>query len=686
MSPPTTGVTSKMTRKARESPDYRGLYLSSLALIYLIAFWSYFTQFPGLNSSSGLEPASRLFPYAFPWLKDKVHDVDTFCELTAVVGMLLSGLVATIPRLRDLPLLFLPLAGMYCVLVRTGGTFYSFQWDMLLLETGILTAFSGSNPYPLRFLLFKLMFMSGVVKLQANCPTWTNLTALEYHLATQCLPGPLAWHVHQLPPFLLRLGVAVTLWVEISVPFMLIVPMDRWRYWAALLQIILQILIILTGNYNYFNLLTMALCLPCLQRDNEREKSRVRSLFEHVSCFAFLAWTFWQMFSFEFDSHDVWRTLNVKLWTTGSDSTRLSEWGVPVATGSTILCTIYFGFEKARQTKSSAARITSVVTMITSVFLIGLISVPLSGLAPKLRSNLVIKAFQPYHQRHLQPYGFANGYGLFRRMTGVGSSPGKNSVGWAGLPPSIVERPEVVLEYQQREEGEWKELEFRWKPRSSKLLPKQMAPHQPRLDWQMWFAALGGIQSNPWLINLVKKILGRCEPVLNLISPDNELQDITAIRGKLYHYDFTRIDSEWSRQIPNAKILKKPKGATFITQLLSIPSKVWTRKFTGNYMPPFKVGDDKLEQYLFSHGFLDVCVRMDDAEERCHGKNDTVWCFAAAFIRSTQLHLLIPAILGFLWTAKKRRRLRREFRSRRSKGRMQTSPSSVAVDESKKKQ
>ena len=33
------------------------------------------------------------------------------------------------------------------------------------------------------------------------------------------------------------------------------------------------------------------------------------------------------------------------------------------------------------------------------------------------------------------------------------------------------------------------------------------APHQPRLDWQMWFAALGGYHNNPWLVNLVYKLL-----------------------------------------------------------------------------------------------------------------------------------------------------------------------------------
>lgn len=86
-----------------------------------------------------------------------------------------------------------------------GGQFYTFQWDTLLIETGFLTALCFApwqslnlrkeditatttvGCWPLRFLLFKLMFMSGIVKVQAECPTWENLTALEFHFATQCV-------------------------------------------------------------------------------------------------------------------------------------------------------------------------------------------------------------------------------------------------------------------------------------------------------------------------------------------------------------------------------------------------------------------------------------------------------------------------------------------------------------------
>mmetsp|Transcript_37611 Transcript_37611/g.117575 ORF Transcript_37611/g.117575 Transcript_37611/m.117575 type:complete len:477 (-) Transcript_37611:356-1786(-) len=119
----------------------------------------------------------------------------------------------------------------------------------------------------LRFAFFKLMLMSGVVKLSARCPTWEQLTALEYHFATQCIPTPLAWHAHQLPPALLRLGVGATLIIEIPLALLLIAPFRQLRRLGAAFQVLLQLLIMLTGNYTFFNALTLLLCVPVWEDD-----------------------------------------------------------------------------------------------------------------------------------------------------------------------------------------------------------------------------------------------------------------------------------------------------------------------------------------------------------------------------------------------------------------------------------
>jgi len=111
-----------------------------------------------------------------------------------------------------------------------------------------------------RWLLFKLRFMSGLAKLASGDPAWSGLTALNTYFEVQPLPNPLSWYAHQLPEWLLKVGTAGTLFVELVVPLMMFLP-RRWRFAAAWLTIFWQVLIILTSNHNWINLLTIILCL-----------------------------------------------------------------------------------------------------------------------------------------------------------------------------------------------------------------------------------------------------------------------------------------------------------------------------------------------------------------------------------------------------------------------------------------
>jgi hypothetical protein len=64
-------------------------------------------------------------------------------------------------------------------------------------------------------------------------------------------------------------------------------------------------------------------------------------------------------------------------------------------------------------------------------------------------------------------------------------------------------------------------------------------PHQPRLDWQMWFAALGGAAENPWFQSLMLRLLESSPPVLALLD-SNPFPDRPPkfVRAKLYDYRF----------------------------------------------------------------------------------------------------------------------------------------------------
>src|SRR6202041_892564 len=80
------------------------------------------------------------------------------------------------------------------------------------------------------------------------------------HFLTQPLPTPLAWYAARLPPGVLRVATGSTFFVELILPFLIFCP-RRMRFFAAFGILLLQFCILITGNYNWFNLQTMLLCL-----------------------------------------------------------------------------------------------------------------------------------------------------------------------------------------------------------------------------------------------------------------------------------------------------------------------------------------------------------------------------------------------------------------------------------------
>ena len=99
-----------------------------------------------------------------------------------------------------------------------GQEFFTFQWDLLLVEAGFLAIFFGRSPTGLRavawlyrWMVFRLYFLSGYVKLASHDPTWRNLTAMQYHYHTQPLPNIIAWYADKLPVPVLR-GSTFMVW------------------------------------------------------------------------------------------------------------------------------------------------------------------------------------------------------------------------------------------------------------------------------------------------------------------------------------------------------------------------------------------------------------------------------------------------------------------------------------------
>ncbi|MET0100198.1 MAG: lipase maturation factor family protein [Sedimenticola sp.] len=254
--------------------DYRNvswLFLRLLALIYLAAFASLAVQITGLAGADGILPFhERLQQVAqLPGWQRYWHYPTLFWFSSS--DLMLQG-VAYAGCLFSLTLLFnrmvrsslILLFACYLSLFHAGQVFMNFQWDYLLLEAGFLAIFlpGGSRLviWLFRWLLFRLRFLSGISKLVTQDPTWSGFTALGYYFETQPLPHIGAWYAHQLPEWVLRTGVGAVFFVELLVPFMMLLP-RRFRLFAAGATVLMQILIILTSNHNFFNLLTIVLCL-----------------------------------------------------------------------------------------------------------------------------------------------------------------------------------------------------------------------------------------------------------------------------------------------------------------------------------------------------------------------------------------------------------------------------------------
>src|SRR5882762_10415257 len=105
------------------------------------------------------------------------------------------------------------------------------------------------------------MFLSGYVKLRSGDRSWRDLTALTFHYETQPLPTRAAWYAHQLPVWFHKASAAIMYVIELVLPFAIFAPWASLRYTSALGFIVFMLLIMITGNYGFFNLATMTLCV-----------------------------------------------------------------------------------------------------------------------------------------------------------------------------------------------------------------------------------------------------------------------------------------------------------------------------------------------------------------------------------------------------------------------------------------
>jgi hypothetical protein len=439
--------------------------LQLLASVYLIAFVSWGVQAQGLIGSYGILPAADFLANVHRQLGSAAHwNCPTVFWLSSSDGALRAGWIlgALCSLAAILSPIFAPPAQRKAVtravfagclilwlsLCVIGQDFLSFQWDVLLLEAGFLALFADDSPVRIwlfRWLIFRLMFYSGAVKLLSHDPSWHNLTALHYHYETQPLPTPLAWYMEQLPMWFQKLSTAFTFFAELIVPFLFFAPKPIRRV-AAWIVLALQTLILLTGNYTFFNLLAIILTLFLFVEPQLTPMPGARRRLHRAVSIALVAF----------------------------------------------------------------------IGVVSGCVTLQMFSVDLPGESAVLRA--------------VEPLRIVNSYGLFAVMT--------------------TERPEIVVE-GSNDGTTWLAYGFPYKPGDPRRAPPIVAPHQPRLDWQMWFAALGNYQSNRWFVGFMLRLLQGEPSVLRLLQY-NPFPNAPPkyIRARAYQYHFTKFGEPgwWKRE------------------------------------------------------------------------------------------------------------------------------------------
>lgn len=465
------------------------LFLHGLAIIHLVAFLSLFVQVRHLIGDQGLLPARDYLaalekglarnremlaraqastgnqsPSAaekhalernifqlralllcagpFHW----IDPGDGGLRAVALAGALLSLGVL----LRVFPRLCLALhLWLYLSLTILCQHFLGFQWDNLLLESTFLALLLPMRsrsarsplsaprpclvPHPavvflMQWLLFRLYFESGLSKVLAGVKGgWLDLTAMNDYYDTAPLPTWVGWHFHHLPERVHQWESLMTLLVEIILPVFIFAGRPYRRVLLVLFTA-LQLLILLTGNYAFFNYLSLLLNLFLLDDED------------------------WALLA----SPCSRLTAGPRRWL-GSHFGRAMDGPPPV---------------RLAVPRWRARLATAILVPIAAIlFAASLLSFSLFVLAvPDFRAETPRTLVHTLHEVHdlYETFRVVNVYHLFANMT----------------------RDRVMVEIEGSDDTlEWKPYRFHYAPGDTRRRPGFVAPHQPRFDFQLWFLA-----------------------------------------------------------------------------------------------------------------------------------------------------------------------------------------------------
>lgn len=472
----------------------RWLWLRSLALIYLSAFYSLLFQIKGLIGSRGILPAGKYLQAI-----DQYYGATRFWHapslfwISSSSPMLMTvtwmGIAASLLVLANLWPRVSLLICFVCFLSFTSAAsdFSNYQSDGMLLEAGFLSLFvapSGIRPglglrhppswaslWLLRWEWFRIYFESGLVKELSGDQQWRDFTAMDAYYQNSPLPTWIGWYVQHLPNWFHATSAVLTLALELALVFMMIGPRPL-RMICFLIVTPWQIVVILTGNYAFLNYIVLA--LGFLLVDDAYFK----------------------------------RVLPAR-------------------------CRDLRGRQEVIDRKGNAAhfRWLRAGSLTASAVLLAWVGYATSA---ELANLVVPHLFPVAPVNVLEPFRIANQYGLFAVMT----------------------RGRYEIEFQGSIDGHsWEPYLFRNKPQALNEAPRIYAPYQPRFDWNLWFASLGDWRQNDIVPITETRLLMSDHDVEDLFRkcPFGDTPP-RYVRAVLYQYWFASLEERrrtgnwWRRQ------------------------------------------------------------------------------------------------------------------------------------------
>jgi hypothetical protein len=521
----------------------RWIFLRALALIYFSAFYSLLFQIKGLIGPDGILPAQDYLANIAQqlgleryWYAPSLYWFSSSSAMMMAVTWI--GLIASVIAFLNLwpRLSFFVCFVCFLSFVGASSVFSSYQSDGMLLEAGFLALFFaprglwpgwGAHDPPSRmswFLLqwewFRIYFESGMVKLVSGDPQWRNFTAMDEYYQNGPLPTWIGWYVEHLPHWFHAATVGGTLALELGLVFMMFFP-RRVRLILFCIVTPWEVGVIVTANYAFLNYLVLSLGFLLLDdkfllrfvpaRFRPREPERTAE-----------------------PAPELRKEERLSILDVGEASLATADIEESDHVPKRHPFLELFGFSWWITRLAGTAILLTWIVYNTTAEMIG---IPLGNIPLPVKPLIA-----------LEPLRIANQYGLFAVMT----------------------RGRYEIEFQGSSDGtNWTPYSFRNKPQALDEAPGIYAPYQPRFDWNLWFASLGGWRDNEIVPLTEERLLVGDGAVLALFRGDPFPQiPPRYVRAVIWQYWFTTMDEK--RQTGNW----------------------WRREYLGLYAPELTMAAD----------------------------------------------------------------------------------------------